>query len=56
MMKKKMIIGVLVTVVALLIFSEPTNEENWFMVFFITKSIGFIGGYGVYKLIKLWKV
>jgi len=55
-MKKKMIIGVLMAVVMILIFSEPANEENWFMVFFISKLIAFSGGFGVYKLAKKWGV
>lgn len=51
-----MIIGVLMAVVMILMFSEPANEENWFMVFFISKSIAFLCGFGVYKLTKKWGV
>lgn len=56
MMKKKITFGILITIVMLLLFSEPTHEENWFMVFFISKALAFIGGYGVIKLAKMWEI
>ncbi len=42
---------VLAMVATLGLFSEPTNNDNWLTMLFISKSIGFAAAYVLYRCI-----
>lgn len=49
------IVGILGCIALILACGEPTKEENWFRVFFITKGLAFLIGYVCYVLFMHWE-
>ena len=44
-------LAMLARVATLGLFSEPTNNDNWLTMLFISKSIGFAAAYVLYRCI-----
>lgn len=49
------IVGILGCITLILVLSEPTDEEKWFLQFFISKGLGFLIGYATYHLCSRWE-
>lgn len=49
------LIGVLGIIAFILAVGEPSNDESWFITFFLSKGIAIVIGYIAYKLFVVWE-
>lgn len=47
-------VGIFGVIALILLVGEPSDEETWFRVFFITKGLAFLFGYIAYALFNKW--